>query len=327
MTLFSGQTGPIAHVSRILGAAAQVSEAAGEAASSAVMRGTEFSTAVSTAFIDITATSYGAMQTAWHGVDLVDLAVHKVSGSVTADSPERIASWLNSTNGRNLTNTADEFVLETWQRLLQDLSPSMPHLSRSSDKLVLAGMFTLVAGEVHIVTTGHALFFYEVSTVKFQPRWANPLWSLLELSHDTEHHQVLTILQQVLKEAPVPNRTRTQLGPALSVTAYWRLLLGRTWWALRLHDWSESFEQLWKDGNLWGIGVFFAGWALARSGPIAQTLPEDTAVPGQNLEPAAEGGDGTSAFEGNSEANLSAIQSEASSTNTTGLFEVVGSSS
>jgi hypothetical protein len=311
MTLFSGQSGPIAHVSRILGAAAQVSEAAGDAASSVVSRGTEITSAVSSAVLDITSTSYGALQTAWHGVDLVNLSIHKVSGTVTAASPMTIASWLNSSNGRNLTTASDADTHDIWRRMLQDVSSSMPHLSRIQERLSLQGSFLWVNGEVHWSAGGQALFFYEVTKVKFEPRWANPMWAALELSHEAEHQQVLQILQQVLREAPRPNRTMTQLGQDASGPALVRMLLHRAWQGMRTGDWSA----LENHGNLWGSGLVFLGWLCTKmiGGPALHTEVQ------ANVEPV-----GRRQQDNGEDPSVSSISS-ASSGNSTGLFEVVGS--
>jgi hypothetical protein len=159
LTLFSGQSGPIAHVSRILGAAAQVSEAAGDAASSVVLKGTAMSSAMSTAVIDITATSLGAMQTAWHGVDLVALTVHKISGTVTAESPQQVCRWLNSSSGQQLTTIDDELTMNTWVLMLQDVSSAMPHMQRSHECLLLNGSFLRVSGEVQMTMSSQTIFF------------------------------------------------------------------------------------------------------------------------------------------------------------------------
>jgi hypothetical protein len=313
LTLFSGQSGPIAHVSRILGAAAQVSEAAGDAASSVVHKGSEISSAVSSAFIDITSTSYGALRTAWHGVDLVNLKVTKISGTVTAESPQQVSSWLNSSNGRNLTSVDDEITMDTWRRMLQDVSKAIPHLARTHELLDLSGNFVLVSGEVHVTAGGRTVFVYEIARVSFLPQWANPVWALLEISHDPEHTQVLQILQQVLQAAPFSNRTLTQLGQEDSARTALLWFCHCALGALRSGDWGGANSN----GNLWGGGILMIWWLCTKcvGGPRAAANPQ------QDAAAAATGSGATD------EANVSHVSersSASSSAASSGLFEVVG---
>jgi hypothetical protein len=260
LTLFSGQAGPIAHVSRILGAAAQVSEAAGDAASSVVHKGTALTAAMSSAVIDITSTSFGALQTAWHGVDLVNLTVEKISGTVTASSPRQIVACLNSYSGRLLTTVEDEQTMQVRVLMLQDVCRDMPHLSRSQERLELTGSFRLITGEVQQAASGQTAFLYEIARASFAPQWANPLWAVLELSHEAEHPQALDTLRAALHAAPLHNQTLTQRGPeALSRTA-WLWLCLHALRALREGDWSALSTH----GNLWGSGILLLWWFCTK---------------------------------------------------------------
>jgi hypothetical protein len=312
LTLFSGQSGPIAHVSRILGAAAKVSEAAGDAASSVVLKGTAMSSAVSTAVVDITTTSLGAVQTAWHGVDLVALTVHKISGTVTAETSQQVVAWLNSSSGQQLTTVADELTMATWVLMLQDVSSAMPHMQRSYECLVLNGTFLRVSGEVQVTAHGQTILFYEISRASFQPRWANPMWSMLEFSHEAEHGQVLQTLQSILQAAPSSNRTITQLGQprTFRTAALW--MLGQAFMAAR--DWEVSANS---NGNLWGSGILLIWWISTKmSKPVIAAAAEQQ--PEQQAPPAAASTAATAMDE-------SRVSEASASSSGTGLFECVGS--
>ena len=138
-TLFSGHTGPIAHVTRMLSSAAQVSEAAGLAASTVLSAGTELTTVVTTAVLSITTTSLDLVQASWHGVDLTDMAIAKVRGRVHVDGATVIDKWLHSSAGQAMTRRNEPTVLEDWTYTVSTIGISMPYAAVHHEVLLVTG--------------------------------------------------------------------------------------------------------------------------------------------------------------------------------------------
>ena len=259
-TLFSGQSGPIAHVTRMLSSAAQVSEAAGLAASTVLSAGTELTTVVTTAVLSITTTSLNIVQTSWHGVDLTNMAIAKVRGRVHVDGASVIDKWLHSPAGQAMTRCNEPTVISDWSNTVGSIGIYMPYAAVHHEVLLVTGRYYFSAIEATLLASGILQFDYDFINVTFQPQWANPAWQVFEFQWDHEYNQILDAIQRSVQKLPNQNRSFAQLD-AYSVSQS-----TRDWFWLR---WQRQFIA-WKlfarrlaggffDGYLWAAGLLLVG--------------------------------------------------------------------
>ena len=81
---------------------------------------------------------------------------------------------------------------------------------------------------VHHLISGHIAFQYEFTRMSFAPRWANPLWELMEAAVSQESQQIEKLVQDVLEALPSPN---TSVVPLSSEEVFYTLpeLLSVKW--------------------------------------------------------------------------------------------------
>ena len=86
-------------ITRMASAIARVSESASLAASTVIDRGTDLATTTSTAVLTFATGAANLVETAWQGVDLLNLHCEKTSGVVTAEHNLVLLEWLQSPAG------------------------------------------------------------------------------------------------------------------------------------------------------------------------------------------------------------------------------------
>jgi len=247
-----GHQGPLLHITRMLGAAASVSESFGELAANIVVR----TSALATTFFDSTSTSMDAVTNAWRGIDLTQLEVRQARGRVSADAPEVISLWLTSKAGRIVHQCQDEAVLLFWLSVLESVSTEMPTLQSQRTSLVANGSFVSSAVMVNYLISGHVAFQYDFSHVHFVPRWANPLWEMWDSAVEQESLQIERMLEHVLIAVPQQNITFTPFSTGevyWTLPELWHVKVAR---ARRLLTHSlQAFSKLGSSGILWGCGM------------------------------------------------------------------------
>ena len=87
LALITGQTGPVEHVSRIIGSIADVSVATGQVASLLLNQTGGLAATTSYAVQAVSASTLSVAQAAWAGVDLYNMSgSHRVASLVVDDS-------------------------------------------------------------------------------------------------------------------------------------------------------------------------------------------------------------------------------------------------
>ena len=190
MAVYSGQEGPLAQVTRLMSAAAQVGESAGRAASLVLDRGADFTAGATTAVLTISSTTSSAAEAAWHGIDLADMSCAKTAGRVLADDGLLLADWFNSSAGRVTTKAAQQEALDLWIAQVSSVGLSMPVLESFTEFLQPDGSYWKAEGRTRLLTSGLVACEFLFVKVSFRPVWANPLWDALNLNLSTEVTQI-----------------------------------------------------------------------------------------------------------------------------------------
>ena len=259
-SIYSGNESILGHVARAVGATAVVTVAASDLAVQLLNSTSSGVALVSRLTWDITASSLGAIEATWQGVDLLNVSVSRARGRIRADSPQAIAAWLNSSEGRRITTCTENFAQRLWADALWSLSHDIQDIENSIDALELRGSFSRVAFAAQWDPTGEASFKYEYAQVSFSPRWANPFWELLDLPLESEALQVERLLDELVLRVPAAPLLEHRLSDAdvpLSAGVLWaiqRLRARRSTyflctfiisWCLRWFDWLIRGKGLW----------------------------------------------------------------------------------
>ena len=205
MTILAGMKGnmeTLVHVSRAVGASADVTVAVSDLAVQVLNRTSSGIAVVSTMVWAATSSSLGAVEAGWHGLDLLNVKISRSRGRVQASSPKMLRRWLNSSTGQRVTLCRDAEVLQVWQDGLQSLQNGLPNLSHERDFLQIQGSFKRIAFQASWAGPDEAWMHYDVVGAAFSPRWANPLWTFAELSWESESRQIANLITELIHQLP-----------------------------------------------------------------------------------------------------------------------------
>ena len=269
-SIYSGTESTLGHVARAVGASADVTVAASDLAVQLLNSTTSGVALVSRLTWDVTASSLGAVEASWHGVDLLNVSVSRARGRIRAASPQAIAAWLNSSEGRRITTCTEDFAQRLWADALWSLSHDIQDIEHSLDALEFHGSFSRVAFAAQWDPTGEASFKYEYAQVSFSPSWANPLWELLDLPLESEAQQVERLLDELVLRVPAAPLLEHRLSDAdvpLSAGDLWaiqRLKARRS--AAFLCIFMFNWGLRWIDWLIRGRGLWILTFALLAAG-------------------------------------------------------------
>ena len=173
-SIYSGKKSILAHVARAVGATAVVTVAASDLAVQLLNSTSSGVALVSRLTWDITASSLGAIEATWQGVDLLN-EVRRLFSTLKA-----IGQWLVPWPGlgsseqqktvRRLFSTL-KAIGQWWCPGLDSAAPSSSrHYLNLFDALEFRGSFSRVASAAQRDPTGEASFKYEYAQVSFSPR-------------------------------------------------------------------------------------------------------------------------------------------------------------
>ena len=133
MVLANGASGQfLEQLTKVAGSIARVTESISLAAASAIDHGTGLAASTSSAVLAFSTGAVGLAQTAWQGVDLLDLHCVKTTGTITAAHNQALIDWLRGPFSGALLGSNDSVILGLWEALVQSLHL---HLANFSDKV------------------------------------------------------------------------------------------------------------------------------------------------------------------------------------------------
>jgi hypothetical protein len=202
VVLVRGSDSSFNHLSRAVGASADITVAASQLAVK-VLNSTSsgFSVVTSLAWA-VTSSSLGAFEATWSGIDLVNVSAWRSQGKLVAPAPELLADWLGSTSAFRVTAVESEIVHATWTAGVRSLSAELSFVQNSQDWLDAHGSFSRVSFEVRLMELGEVILTYELINATFVPQWANPLWGFLEMDLDAQSSQIAGLLESVVQQVP-----------------------------------------------------------------------------------------------------------------------------
>ena len=167
---------------------------------------------VSTMAWSVTASSAGAVEASWNGIDLHNVSCARAQGKLIAENPAVVQAWLASSAAKRMIGCQSVEALEVWSQVLGSLAPGVPAITGSKDFLDVRGSMTRVAWAAQWGTTDEAFFHYEFFNASFSPQWSNPLWSLLDFPLEGEAGQVTRLLDELLQKIPASPLVEFRIG-------------------------------------------------------------------------------------------------------------------
>ena len=190
-------------ITRMASAIARVSESASLAASTVIDRGTDLATTTSTAVLTFATGAANLVETAWQGVDLLNLHCEKTSGAVTAEHNLVLLEWLQSPAGLALMGGNLTEVSQLWQYLIQSVGLALPQLKIAKEFLSTSGLYWKIYGRCFIHSAGFVVLEFEMVQIHFTAQWANPFWEVLAVDIQTEYSQIHELVSNFSSQVDV----------------------------------------------------------------------------------------------------------------------------
>jgi hypothetical protein len=239
--LLSGQHGPITQLSRLLGSVATLSEAAAFTGAGVFNATGSVASSVSSLALAAVWQSMKLSESAWRGVDILDVVAQRCDGHVAVDGSMVLRFWLNSTPVQTmapcLLGPMHLRLLEAAQAISQDV----PSFSLEVQEVNVSGSYGLMKIAARMASSGHLVLDYTMVNITFQAEWSNPVWSSLELPLRSEQSQVLSHLQAVENSLPVKIHTLSDAALAHLAPFSTRMW---TQWERHMRGWRLWFTHL-----------------------------------------------------------------------------------
>ena len=275
VSILTGRDGPLLQVSRLLGAAASLSESAGSAVGKAIDGATAIATSTTDLFLAVATNSMSLGDNAWHGVDLYDVNANRCSGSLTADSGQVLHTWLLSRHASNLLPCANSDLKQTLIAAATSVSLRMPDIQTIAEELQLNGTYGALALQAAVLLNGQVKVSFDAVNISFRPEWANPLWGHFGYDQEAKRTQIMAAIRDTALSLP----SKAIIWHALQDDSVplWSFAQGRfnrvlcmMWmYAFAIFDWV--YCDLWGSGIFW-IGALFSAMRLWQAADLRHNL-------------------------------------------------------
>ena len=195
LAAYSGHDGPVAQITRVMSSLATVGESASRASAQILDRSADIVAGASSAVMAVSTTTMDAAAAAWSGIDLMDMKMDNFFGRVMAENGDIIAKWTDASFGRSTTKCDIAPVIVFWQGMARTVSFQMPAAEASLEHTEVHGLYWKATGRAFIAFSGHISLEFTFNTATFQPRWANPVWELMEVNISSEAQQITDIIR------------------------------------------------------------------------------------------------------------------------------------
>ena len=205
VALITDRSGPVAQVSALLGSMARVSHAAADVVESGASLIGNSTAAVSLVAASATATTLGIMSESWRGVDLLNISVELKHGAIMSFDGSDLQAW-----ARHFARQLEDVLPpEAVRSLIDDAHMTgiaYPLTAKADQSLQAQGSYVEWVYELRLLPSGYVGAQWSATRARFEPRWSNPLWELLEVPIESEAAQVLLRLQAALNATPAPTK-------------------------------------------------------------------------------------------------------------------------
>ncbi len=204
VVLLGGHEGPISQFARVLGAAASVSEAASAVVTQALNATSLAGASASDIIVQIASNGLSASTNAWRGIDLVNVSARRCAGLLHVEDEQALSNWLQSQEATTLLPCLETNLSEVLVAAGAAVTASVPIARATTEELNLTGRFVSLQVAGSWAPSGFVQVQFDQIVVTFDPLWANPLWSAMQLHVESERDQILRLLRHTLLDLPRP---------------------------------------------------------------------------------------------------------------------------
>ena len=196
--------GPWKQLDRVMASAGTVAEEVAAATANLIRTGVNFTDHASNVVFSSSSGVLNLIHEAWRGIDLLDVNVTRKWGRVSGESPEDLASWVESTEGGAVINMYND-DRSRFSAAIRSLTPEVLEFETSSDRLETAGSYSMVRLQVATLPSGNVGASWVSTRLTFKLGWANPLWEAFRASFEAESVQIMAMITVLLHELPPIN--------------------------------------------------------------------------------------------------------------------------
>ena len=149
------------------------------------------------------ASSMALSETAWRGVDVVQVLARKCEGHLSVDSETILEHWLSTPGARTLVPCLGPEVHAAALAASAAVAHGLPEIDAAVEDLQLTGNYSEIRMRASLSDTGHIQMAFSVINITFEVLWANPLWESLSMPKEAERAQILVQLYTVRAMIPV----------------------------------------------------------------------------------------------------------------------------
>ena len=179
------------HISGVGSAAVDVVRAGEQVVSSAA----NATVAVTHFAVGAVSLSLSAADDFWHGVDLLNAQADRTIGRAGAESPAALKDWILRGGG----GLVPDVLLGQVARFVTNFNLTVPAQQGGGQHFEAEGVFRSWYAEVRRLRSGHIGFAVVITTVAFQPKWANPLWEMADFPPASEPDRILAAVKVVIE--------------------------------------------------------------------------------------------------------------------------------
>jgi len=200
--LHSGQDGPIAQVSRVLGSLADVVETSSKTALLGIEASSNLSYDATLWFREVWGVGMGTVKNALRGVDLVNFTVGRGRGSVVVSTNHVFTDWLETTHGREVVQLPSEATSQM-AALANSVSFYMPKLDFDKTVYTPRHRYFHLKASAGYKRSGHLYVEWSGIYADYALQWCNPLWVFLGFPPEIEVDLVTLSLSRLINTTPV----------------------------------------------------------------------------------------------------------------------------
>ena len=196
---FGSGSGPIAHITDMLGSTAAVTNSTGRMITSGLNAAADLTDAAASTIAGLKSGSLDVAKEAWHGVDIVNVSCSMEHGKLAADDARELNHWLKSRAGLRATRVPLPIV-ESLCVLVDGITIGRPHLGRSQQLLEYKAGYLEARLEARLLPSGFLAVQWQFKQVQYQLTWANPLWEMLEFDVAQERSAIAAHVFAALRD-------------------------------------------------------------------------------------------------------------------------------